>query len=192
MALPNLRQIRGDVTLEQLSDDTGISVSQLSRYETGKRDPSLSHLAAIAARFQTTVGRLVGQDEEPETGTVPIVGKVGAGAIYIPFETDEPLGTVPAPEGANDNTVAAIIDGESLGALFDQWVVFYDRVYAAPDPSMIGKLCVVGLAADKRVVVKKLTRGQVRGLFTLLSNFDPPIYDVAVEWCAVVKNMSPR
>lgn len=121
---------------------------------------------------------------------VPVVGHVGAGAVYYPFEPGEPADDVPAPEGANDNTVAAEIRGDSLGSLFDRWLVFYDRVEAKPDSSMLNRLCVIGLE-DDRVMVKQIRRGR-DGLYNLFSNFDPPVYDVAVRWCAVVKNMSPR
>jgi hypothetical protein len=54
-----------------------------------------------------------------------------------------------------------------------------------------GKLCVCGLP-DGRVVIKKLAKSREKGLFILHSQFEPPIYDVAVIWAAKVKNMVPR
>lgn len=195
MALTRLRRLREDTdtSLEKLSGDVGISVSQLSRYESGKRDPSLAHLSAIADHFGLTVGDLVEPetDHDPDEDTLPVVGYVGAGAVYVPFEQSDELDRISRPDWANENTVVAEIRGDSLGSLFDRWLVFFDQVNAAPTSEMVGKLCVVGLA-DRRVMVKKLTRGEVKGLFTLLSNYEPPIYDVAVEWCAIVRHMAPR
>ena len=52
-------------------------------------------------------------------------------------------------------------------------------------------MCVCGLA-DGRVLVKALKRSQIPGHWTLLSNTEPPIYDVLLEWAALVREMRPR
>jgi hypothetical protein len=52
-------------------------------------------------------------------------------------------------------------------------------------------MCVCGLA-DGRVLIKALKRSQIAGLWTLLSNAEPPIYDVALDWAAQVREMRPR
>ncbi len=101
-----------------------------------------------------------------------------------------PTGRVPL-DAASPSTVAVQIRGHSLGALFDNWLVFYDDVRDAPDEMLIGRMCVCGLS-DGRVLVKALKRGQVGGLWTLLSNTEPPIYDVALDWAALVREMRPR
>lgn len=122
---------------------------------------------------------------------VRVVGYVGAGAAahyYAVAQGD--LDEVPAPEGATADTVAVEIRGNSLGELFDRWLVFYDQVRRPVTPDLIGRLCVVGLA-DERVLVKKLRRGR-DGLFDLFSNTEEPIRGVAVEWAARVLNMAPR
>jgi hypothetical protein len=98
---------------------------------------------------------------------------------------------VEAPEGATSDTVAVEIRGESLGELFDRWLVYYDDVRRPLTTDMIGQLCVVGLV-DGRILVKKVRRGQLDGRFNLLSNTEPPIYDAEVEWAAKVRQMSPR
>lgn len=124
--------------------------------------------------------------------TVPLVGYVGAGAQAVLFADGQgPFDDVEAPDDATDTTVAVEVRGESLGALFDRWVVYYDNVRDPPGGDQIGKLCVVGLE-DGRILVKKLVRGQIAGHFTLLSNVEPPIYDVPVQWAARVKTMKPR
>ena len=123
--------------------------------------------------------------------TVPVVGYVGAGAETEFFGEQGRYGEVRAPDGATPNTVAVEVRGESLGPLFDRWLVFYDDVHRPVAADLVGKLCVVGLE-DGRVLVKKLQRSRTKGLFHLLSNTEAPILDVPIEWAARVKGLAPR
>ena len=59
-----LRQQRG-LTLVQLSEETGTSVSTLSRLESGQRRPTLELLLPLARSHQVPLDELVGA---PETG----------------------------------------------------------------------------------------------------------------------------
>lgn len=180
-----LRQERR-LSLEQLADEVGISVSQLSRIERGLRQPTLANLRALSERLHVQVQDLA----EDEPNTVPLVGYVGAGA-EAHFTAAGELGEVEAPPGATDRTVAVEIRGESLGAMFDRWLVYYDDVRRPITPDLIGRLCVVGLE-DGRVLIKKPMRSRARGLFHLLSQTEEPILDAAVEWAARVTAMVPR
>ena len=87
--------------------------------------------------------------------------------------------------------VAVEVKGESLGALFDRWLVFYDDIKAPVTTDLIGRLCVVGLA-DDRVPVKLIKSSRTDGLYHLLSNTEGPIFDVEILWAAKVKTMMPR
>ena len=64
---PRLRALRQDrdTTLAALSDATGISVSTLSRLESGRRRPNLELLLPLARAFQVPLDELVGA---PPTG----------------------------------------------------------------------------------------------------------------------------
>jgi SOS-response transcriptional repressor LexA len=127
-----------------------------------------------------------------ERRTVPLVGYVGAGAAAHFFGDQGPLDDVPAPEGSSEETVAVEIRGDSLGALFDRWLVFYDDVHRPVTADQVGKLCVVGLL-DGRILIKKIQRSRAKnGLFHLLSNTEAPILDVEIEWAAKVINMVPQ
>ncbi|NPC97019.1 helix-turn-helix domain-containing protein [Nocardioides sp. zg-DK7169] len=64
---PRLRQLRleRDATLADLSAETGISVSTLSRLESGGRKPTLELLLALAKAHRVSLDDLV---DAPETG----------------------------------------------------------------------------------------------------------------------------
>lgn len=157
--------------------------------ESGLRNVSVKNLELIAQALGTTVRELVHENDHRQ---VPLVGYVGAGAEAHAFAIGQgPFDMVDAPDGSTSRTVAVEIRGESLGSFFDQWLVFYDDVRDPVTPDLIGKLCVCGLP-DGRVLIKKLARGSLPGVFTLLSQFESPIFDTAVAWAAKVKNMVPR
>jgi hypothetical protein len=124
--------------------------------------------------------------------TVPLVGYVGAGALAHYYATgDGNLDRVEAPEGATDKTVAAEIRGDSLGPLFESWVVYWDEVRNPVTEDLHGRLCVVGLP-DDRILVKKLRPASRANHFHLLSNNEEPILDQEVLWAARVKTLTPR
>src|ERR1700761_8983678 len=78
-----LRQRRG-TTLAQLSAATGISVSTLSRLESGRRRPTLELLLPLARAHRVPLDELVGA---PSTGPpgVPARPSEHHGGIHIPL-----------------------------------------------------------------------------------------------------------
>jgi hypothetical protein len=142
--------------------------------------------------------RLLKADEVPKArrflrlDSVPLKGFVGASATASYFELPEDdLDRVPAPEDASGATVAVEIRGDSLGAPFDRWLVYYDDVHRPATRALFNKLCVVGLS-DGRVLIKKLVPSKQKGLFHLVPAHGETIMDVPVEWAALVKAMRPR
>lgn len=175
------------LTVEQLSEITGLSVSQISRLAGSKRNLSIANLNKIAAALDVSPKDIL--EQQP---VVPVVGYVGAGAeMHLYAFADSPNDFVPMPENGNENTVAVEVRGSSLGSIFDTWLVYYDQIHTPPTPNMLGKLCVVGLA-DDRVLVKRLRKGSAPGIYNLESNTEGLIEDVEVMWAAQVKNMTPR
>jgi hypothetical protein len=128
----------------------------------------------------------------PRPRSVPVVGFVSAGSVAQLFaEGQGPLGQVAGPEDATAETVAVEIRGESLGAFFKEWLVFYDDVRSPVTPDLHGKLCVVGLK-DGRIMIKQLKPAKSPALFHLLSQTEAPLLDQEVAWAAAVKVMRPR
>lgn len=174
------------------------SIDTYRSHENGMRGLSRKAAVKYGKQFKVSAGWLLyGEDpaqalSTKKRTTVPLVGYVGAGAeAHLFAEGQGPFEDVSAPEDATDDTVAVEIRGDSLGSFFDRWLVYYDDVRRPVTSDLLGKLCVVGLA-DGRTLIKKIIRGQRRGLFTLNSQFEPPIYDAIVEWAARVKRMEPR
>ncbi|MFE0102001.1 helix-turn-helix domain-containing protein [Streptomyces sp. NPDC059009] len=104
--LRNIRKERG-ATLAGLSEATGISVSTLSRLESGRRRPSLELLLPIARAHQVPLDELVGAPPvgDPRVRAKPIVRH---GRTLLPltrqpgglqaYKCIEPARTEPAPE----------------------------------------------------------------------------------------------
>ncbi len=156
---------------------------------------STKTLTALAPVLETTVAWLMegAGDEvvEATTDSVPVVGYVSAGAVAVLYDAGQgPFDMVPAPEGSTSQTVAAEIRGDSLGPIFDTWLVYWDDVRSPVTSDLIGELCVIGLP-DGRIVVKKLRQAS-NGLFHLISNLEGPMLDQEILWAAKVKRMTPR
>ncbi|WP_229051515.1 helix-turn-helix domain-containing protein [Aeromicrobium sp. Leaf350] len=83
---PRLRALRvaRGTTLATLADDTGISVSTLSRLESGQRRPTLELLLPLARAHQVSLDELV---DAPETGDPRVRPKpiVRHGRTFIPL-----------------------------------------------------------------------------------------------------------
>jgi hypothetical protein len=132
------------------------------------------------------------EQPDPAIPRVLVMGYVGAGSTAHFYDVDQGnLDEVTPPEGSTPSTIAVEIRGESLGTVFNHWLVFYDNIHRPVTPELIGELCVVGLA-DGRILIKQLQRGKTKGLFNLISSNDKPILDVELEWAARVDSIARR
>lgn len=62
--IKQLREQRG-LSQEQLALDAGTSQRQISKYETGKNDPTAQVLLALAVSLDTTTEYLLGRTDDP-------------------------------------------------------------------------------------------------------------------------------
>jgi phage repressor protein C with HTH and peptisase S24 domain len=129
-------------------------------------------------------------DDSVLPDTVPIVGYAGAGGGLVFSEGQGPFGEAPMPPSrAAANTVAVVVQGDSMAGLADDgWMVYYDDVRDPPSDALLGKLCVVGLT-DGRVLIKKLIRGRGPGHYDLYSTNGPVLVDQAVDWAPMVTGL---
>ncbi|WP_207633223.1 phage repressor protein [Devosia aurantiaca] len=164
----------GDPSPITLAQEHGLERSFINDIVIGKKKRVLDH-TKLAAALQLNpsalaAGRLEPIDhtaDESQQGTVPVVGYVGAGAeAHFYALSDGELDRVPAPDGATPETVAVEIRGESLGPLFERWLVHYDDVRSPITQDLVGQLCVVGLP-DDRVLVKKIRRAKSKGMASM-------------------------
>lgn len=199
-----IKQVREQRAMSQaeFARQFGITRSSVSQWEAELTEPTSEKLRAIARQahvnhewLANNLGPMTDDDdeEERERRRVPVKGYVSAGAKahYLPLDEGD-LDRVEAPANATDKTVALEIRGDSLGELYDRWLVFFDDVRSPVTSDLIGKLCVVEVE-DGRIMVKKLKR-QSNGLYTLLSDAkrQEPIENMAVRWAARVKTMVQR
>ncbi len=84
---PRLRRLRlrRDITLTDLAEETGISVSTLSRLEAGLRRPTLEQLLPLARAHGVTLDELVDAPPtgDPRINLRPIASKDGA--VILPL-----------------------------------------------------------------------------------------------------------
>ena len=199
--LAQARKEAGYKTARAAAAALGVKEPTYIGHENGARGFKRDSADHYARKFHVSLEWLLtgkGQKERKQLRAAPgserfvnLVGYVGAGAETHFFANDVPLDEVLAPRGSTESTVAVEIRGDSLGSFFDRWLVFYDDVRRPVTADLVNKLCVVGLE-DGRILIKKIQRSKARGVFHLLSQTEPPILDVAIEWAAVVKNMVPR
>lgn len=196
-----------DDLAELVAAETGEPISRgaVGNWEQGK-DIGIKNMRALAKLAGVSIDWIasgVGDvDQMPSPNAdgsiereVPVVGYVGAGAAahYYAVSQGE-LDRVPAPSDASQETVAVEIRGDSVGPLFNQWLVFYDDVRSPVTSDLIGRLCVVGLL-DDRILVKQIRRSRkYPGRYELVSNSptEPVMEGVEIAWAARVKHMVPR
>lgn len=136
MAGKNIRQARAakGLSLEQLAEDVGLSVSQVSRFETGQREPRLAEARRIAERLGLTLDQIANDtpprhlsdaDMAYERGHpqgLLIKGSVAAGAWFeIDPHSDngdlEFAPVVPSPQYPASAQYALRVRGDSINKI---------------------------------------------------------------------------
>lgn len=202
--LKQARLAKGYETTVAAAEALGMPQATYAQHENGLRGFPAKRAPQYARAFGTSTDWLLFGRGDPPKGvphaeaddrirrTVPLVGYVGAGDAAHYYESGQgDLDRVDAPENANDNTVAAKIQGTSVGPLFDGWLVFWDEVRTPLTPDMLGELCVVGLL-DGRILVKQVRQAALPDRFHLISNNEGPMLDMEIAWAAKVTEMRPR
>lgn len=185
----NIRRYREAKGLSRpaLAELLGTSLSQVVKLERGERRLTQDWMTRLSEVLDVRPVDLI------ESSVVPVVGRVGAGAAVVPIESDgdNDLGEVEAPPGAGPYTVAVEVEGGSMaGQADDGSILYFDERHDPPDPTFIGKLCVVW-AEDGRVLVKRLGFGSATGLWSLISSGGGVERDVALKSAAKVLWIKP-
>ncbi len=180
---------RRGMTLEQLAEQAGISVSYLSRMESGDRNVSLKNVGKLTGPLRVRARDLVEDDEA--TFTIQVAGLIGAGAeILMDAEQIGPEGleeielTIPIARGA----LAFRVYGDSMWPRYDAGdVVICGRDGMDVDQVLNWEAAV--RTTDGRRFLKRVRRGSKRGLFNLESHNAEPMRDVGLEWVSGIEHV---
>ena len=181
-------RLGANMTRVRLAELAGTSPQQIEKLEKGIREMTRPWAERLAPHLGVSPEFLVFSKKRRSL----VVGYAAAGGDGLTFADGQgPFEEVDAPLWATDRTVAVRIRGNSLGVHFNGWLAFYDDRRDPPDESLIGLLCICGLA-DGRVVIKTMRQGTGKRRYHLESITEPTMFDVEVEWAAEVREMRPR
>lgn len=167
-----------------LSQELGRNIDRaaVNKMWAGKREIAGDELLAIEKITGFSAPKLI---------QVPLVGRVGAGAAVIPFDSQEEQ-MVDAPAETKPNTVAVAVLGNSMFPAYEDGTILYYSEKLPPH-DMVNRRCIIELE-DGRMFVKVLRQGSRSGLWTLQSV--NPLYadmvDEVVRWVARIDWTRPR
>ncbi|UFZ04266.1 S24 family peptidase [Bradyrhizobium ontarionense] len=130
-----------------------------------------------------------------ELNSVPVMGRVGAGAVIEPEYEQVPaegLGEVALPFPISEETVAFEVSGDSMLPKYengDVIVVYRDQRH--PLSSFYGEEAIVRLKTGERYL-KTIERGKSSSLVNLKSFNAKPIMGVKLEWIGEIFVTLPR
>ena len=130
-----------------------------------------------------------------ELNKVPIMGRVGAGAVIEPEHEQVPpegLGEVELPFPIGEETIAFVVAGDSMLPKYENGdiiVVYRDQRH--PVSSFYGEEAAVRLKTGERYL-KTIERGKSATMVNLTSFNAKPINGVKLEWIGEICVTLPR
>ena len=124
-----LKALREDRRLsqEEVAHAVDLSVSQISRYEAGLRDPKMSELVKLGSFFRVPPAAFF-EDEPPSTVDVPLVSWVSAGSLIEPGVEPEIEKWIPIAGLGRGDFFALEVKGDSMDLLSpDGSTIIVDR-----------------------------------------------------------------
>lgn len=191
---PNrIREIRRqlDLTIEDLAERTGLSVSYVGRLESGERNLSVKNMNLFARALEVTSQELLNKVSEIKRNTVAVMGRIGAGAEIMPEEEQVPpegLYEIETPFSLPEDAIAFEVNGESMWPRYDEGdIIICWRQGVVPD-EVLGWEAAVKTSSGQRFL-KRVLRGAEPGTFDLESHNAPPIRGVRLEWVAAIQSV---
>ena len=130
-----------------------------------------------------------------ELNSVPVMGRVGAGAVIEPEHEQVPpegLGEVELPFPISEETVAFEVAGDSMLPKYENGdVIVVFREQRHPISSFYGEEAAVRLKTGERYL-KTIERGNSPALVNLTSFNAKPILGVKLEWIGEICVTLPR
>lgn len=191
---PNrIREFReeADMTIEDLAEATGLSVSYVSRLEKGARNLSLRNLNLFAHALNKSPQELLANDAKEKRNVVAVMGRIGAGAEISPDEEQVPpegLYEIETPFPLPDDAIAFEVTGESMWPRYDPGdIIICWRQGVVPE-EVVGWEAAVKTADGARYL-KRVLRGSSAGTYDLESHNAAPIRGVALIWVAAIQSV---
>jgi len=182
------------ITQAALAEGTGLSKGYVSSLVTGnaKKQPSLDVLERIAHVLDVRVAQLISAPR-----TIPVVGKVGAGArvaLVDAFTKGDGLYFVEAPDDlSSERFVAVEVEGDSMDPLIQQGdVLFFARQTVGVPDEAVNRVCILETASGD-ALVKQVKPGRDPRTWDLHSanHTADPIWGARLRWAAPLRRHLP-
>lgn len=130
----------------------------------------------------------------PPEVLIRIAGNVGANpdgqVIFSTGDAPNEFALMPAA-GATPRSVALLVKGHSMrGVADDGGMIFYEETRTPPTPDMLGHVVVVETEAGD-VLIKRLLRGERKGVYDLESIAGPTLRNQRLRWAAHIQAIIP-
>lgn len=170
----------------------------LSDFLNGKKESiGAEVLIRLAQELECPVQFLVDPDYRPDVAgdekLIRIRGSVGASTEgRVLFATgDASIDFALMPPGATPGSAALRVSGGSMAGVADEGsLIFYDETHTPPTPDMLGHVVVVE-TVEGDVLVKRLLRGERKGVYDLESTGAPLMPGRKLRWAAHILAVVP-
>ncbi len=169
------------ITQEQLAEDVGLSVSQISRFESGEREPRVTEITAIAKRLRIRPSAFI------EDIIVSVIGRIGAGAVVIPASDQSEIYEVEATVSLSPGMVGFEVEGGSMWPRYDKGDILICSKSGTPIESLSQDAEAAVQLLDGRRFIKRVRREN--GSWRLDSHNAPPIMGVEIVWASKVAHV---
>ncbi|MDX0413194.1 helix-turn-helix domain-containing protein [Sinorhizobium medicae] len=191
---PNrINELRNErsMTIEDLAERTGLSVSYVSRLENGERNLSVKNLNLFAHAFDVAAQEILAKAPEKAPNVVGVMGRIGAGAEILPEEEQIPpegLYEIETPFPLPHDAIAFEVTGESMWPRYDDGDIIICWRQGVVVEEVMGWEAAVKTATGQRYL-KRVLQGSERGTFDLESHNAPPIRGVRLVWVAAIQSV---
>lgn len=185
-----LRELN-DMTIEELAEKAGLSVSYVSRLEKGERNLSVKNMNLLAHALRVDPAELLQSPKPTAKRSAAVMGRIGAGAEILPDEEQVPpdglyeIETMfPLPEDA----IAFEVSGDSMWPRYDAGdiIICWRQGNSAHD--VLGWEAAIKTADGKRYL-KRVLKGSDTDTFDLESHNAPPVRGVRIVWAAAIQSV---
>lgn len=188
--IKELREER-DLTIEDLAEASGLSVSYVSRLENGERNLSVKNLNLFAHALQVQPQEILVNTNLKQRTAVPVMGRIGAGAEILPDDEQVPpegLYEIDTPFPLPEDALAFEVKGESMWPRYDDGDIVICWKQGMVADEVLGWEAAVKTSGGRRYL-KRVLRGADTGTFDLESHNAPPIRGVHLTWVAPIQSV---